>query len=64
MVYWNAKPLSTSSGKMTMIGREKSHSNSFVVWSSVSKKLTLWKTDMEHENGGLEDNFPVQLGDS
>ena len=24
---------------------------------------TPWKIDMEHKNGGLEDDFPFQLGD-
>ena len=25
--------------------------------------FTPWKINMEHKNGGLEDDFPFQLGD-
>ena len=29
----------------------------------MSDKSTPWKINMEHNNGGLEDDFPFQIGD-
>jgi len=32
-------------------------------WFIMETPITAWKTNMEPENDGLEDDFPFQLGD-
>ena len=29
----------------------------------VTNHITPWKINMEHNNGGLEDHFPLNMGD-
>ena len=35
-----------------------------VLWRAPGTKwISPWKINMEHNNGGLEDDFPFQIGD-